>query len=263
MKRGTPDHWKMRELAKLLNLPTRFGIATANGIMERLWHYTAKYHPRGDIGSAPDWAIADACGWDCGKRMDRPGQDTVKIAAFIDALVTARWLDRDNACRLLVHDWSDHADTSVKKYLKDKGLSFLSPTSTESQESLPLPLPLPLPSPLPSPTPSPQFLPPLAEASQTQTAVPINGFFRSFLEPWPRCADQDGAARAWLSVEGDEHKTEAFACRDRYLASEEVSRGVVQEPKKFIFEQGKNGWSGRWPEAKGNRAPLPVWDGYR
>ena len=134
MKRGTPDHWKMRELARLLNLPARFGIATANGIMERLWHYTAKFHPRGDIGASPDWAIADACGWSCGTRTDRLGQDSDKLAAFIDALVVARWLDRDKVCRLLVHDWADHADSSVKKWLKDRDLSFASLTLDEGSD---------------------------------------------------------------------------------------------------------------------------------
>jgi len=92
------------------------------------------------------------------------------------------------------------------------------------------------------------------ERQSVTSPIPINGFFRKFLEPWPRCADQDGAARAWISVDGDQHEVDAFACRDRYLASDDVARGVVQEPKNFIFEQGRNGWSGRWPAAKGKTA---------
>lgn len=150
MKRGTPDHWKMKDLAKRLKIPLPYAV----GIMELLWHYTAKYHPRGDIGAAPDWAIADACGWDCGRRSDRVGQDPDKLAAFVDALVASKWLDRDKTCRILVHDWSEHADGSVKKYLKDKGLSFLSPTLDGPQDLQPLPLPLPLPNPFPKPLPS-------------------------------------------------------------------------------------------------------------
>jgi hypothetical protein len=145
VKRGTPDHWKMKLLGKLLKVPDRYAILIANGIMVRLWEYTARNYPRGDIGSAPDWAIADACAWDCGKRADRCGQDSAKIAAFIDALVEAGWLDRDKTCRLLVHDWAEHAEFHVKRLLKEKGLPFFSPspssTSIYTYTSLP-PTPL-------------------------------------------------------------------------------------------------------------------------
>ena len=127
MKRGATDHWKMREIARLCHVPERYALAWANGTMERLWHYTAKYHPQGDIGTSPDWAICDACAWDCGKRADRPGQDSGKAAAFVAALLTAGWLDSDGRCRLIVHDWAQHADSSVKKTLENKGLAFFVP----------------------------------------------------------------------------------------------------------------------------------------
>jgi hypothetical protein len=71
-----------------------------------------------------------------------------------------------------------------------------------------------------------------------------------WLKPWPRCADPDGAAQAWVSVDGDAHPEAAFACRDQYLASDEVYRGIVKEPKNFIFEQGRNGWLGKWPATR-------------
>ena len=134
MKRGATDHWKMRELARLCHVPERYALAWANGTMERLWHYTAKYHPQGDIGTSPDWAICDACAWDCGKRADRPGQDSGKAAAFVAALLTAGWLDSDGRCRLIVHDWAQHADSSVKKTLENKGLSFFVPEKNNHPE---------------------------------------------------------------------------------------------------------------------------------
>lgn len=139
MKRGAPDHWKMTALANRMKVPARYGITWANGCMERLWHYTAKYHPRGDIGKAPDWAIATACGWPASTASE-----------LIEALVDVRWLVRSTAHRLLVHDWHDHADESVKKTLKNRGLEFFFPESSGTVDGIlppafPLPLPLPLP----------------------------------------------------------------------------------------------------------------------
>ena len=146
MKRGAPDHWKMRHLAELLKIPDQYAIATANGIMERLWHYTARMHPDGDITGSPDWAIADACAWNCQKRIGSAGVDHEKAAAFVAALVAAKWLDLGDevadagtqvadswqgsgmvvarARQLLVHDWHDHGDNTAKKYCKEKGLEI-------------------------------------------------------------------------------------------------------------------------------------------
>ncbi len=149
----------------------------AVGIMEMLWHYTAKLHPQGDIGAAPDDAIAIACGWPIGKRADRPGIDAAKASNFIDALVAAGWLNRDVivtlpcrshagpmtvvcrypdgtltvVCRLLVHDWHIHADESVKRVLKNRELAFFIPTARTENVRPPMPLPLPLPLPEPKP----------------------------------------------------------------------------------------------------------------
>ncbi len=53
MKRGAPDHWKMKELARLCHVPAPYGIPWANGVMERIWHYTAKYCLQGNIGKFP------------------------------------------------------------------------------------------------------------------------------------------------------------------------------------------------------------------
>lgn len=142
MKRGAPDHWKMKALAMRLKVPSRYAIAWANGTMERLWHYTAKYHPQGDIGKAPDWAIAEACGW--------PAVDAVDL---IEALIDVRFLVRSTAHRLIVHAWAEHADDAVKKTLKNRELEFFLPenSSTDAgkfRPAFPLPLPKPLPLPL-------------------------------------------------------------------------------------------------------------------
>lgn len=99
MKRGTIEHPKMKRLARKL----RCHHLMAVGIMEAIWHWTAKYAPAGDIGKHSDDDIADGIGYD-----DDP-------TTLIDALAYSGWLDRDQRYRLVVHDWDQHADDAVKK----------------------------------------------------------------------------------------------------------------------------------------------------
>ncbi len=163
MKRGTPEHPKVFRLAKLLNIPHYAAV----GVLELLWHFTARYAPRGDIGKHPDIFIAKALDW------NRPtGRKGISPHFFlINALVEAGWLDSDHqvpcqctpsvpqvtcqwtpsdcqvTCqcvfsRLIVHDWFDHADEAVRKFLSRHSLDFVS-----TQSRLPLPLPVPEPEP--------------------------------------------------------------------------------------------------------------------
>ena len=157
LKRGAPDHWKMAELARLLKVPARYGIAWANGVMERLWHYTAKYHPQGDIGAAPNWAIANACAW--------PSKDA---DALVDALVSSRWLEVSSRHRLLVHDWYQHADESTKKWLIRNHLQFFCPSMSVLEE-LKIPPALAL-----APAPAFTTAPAACELPLTQAAVAEN-----------------------------------------------------------------------------------------
>ena len=106
MKRGAPDHWKMFELGRLLGVPEPFTLAAANGYMERIWHFGAVYAPAGDIGQIPDEAIARACAWPADRAPE-----------LIEALVEARWLDRHQVHRLVVHDWSEHCDDGTHSKL--------------------------------------------------------------------------------------------------------------------------------------------------
>jgi hypothetical protein len=68
-----------------------------------MWHFTAAYAKRGDIGKWTDAEIAAHLEWS-------RGHDEL-----ISALIDTRWLDRCSVHRLLVHDWSDHADQTVKR----------------------------------------------------------------------------------------------------------------------------------------------------
>jgi len=97
MKREAVLHTKMKRLCRRLDIPTYQAV----GILESVWHLTARETPRGDIGKLTDEDIALA--------IDYRG-DEVKM---IEALVSAGWLDRDAVERLVVHDWADHADDAV------------------------------------------------------------------------------------------------------------------------------------------------------
>lgn len=98
MKRGGIGHPKTLALATALGIPK----AHAVGLLEALFHATAQHKPRGDIGSWPNQAIAAACEW------------TGDADKFVEALIRCRWLDeREDASRLAVHDWAEHADDST------------------------------------------------------------------------------------------------------------------------------------------------------
>lgn len=109
MKRGTPRHRKMRDLSKRLSIP----LAHAVGIMEMIWHYAGQETPQGDIGIADDAEIAAAANW------------TGQPSELVQALIACKWLDEHPEHRLLVHDWPEHADNSVKKWLERNGKDFL------------------------------------------------------------------------------------------------------------------------------------------
>lgn len=105
----------MLRLAKELKIPWPHAV----GIIELLFHATARYAPRGNIGKCDDRWIAATVGW-----KQRPEK-------LISALILVGWLDRDPEHRLLVHDWSDHADQSVRKTLKYQKTDFVAPTTAQ------------------------------------------------------------------------------------------------------------------------------------
>jgi hypothetical protein len=97
MKRGADDH------PKLLNLASRLGIQkyAAVGLLEMLWHWTAKYAPSGAIGKYSDADIARGLGWDGDAQV------------LIESLVWSKFVDHDDEHRIVIHDWFDHADDAV------------------------------------------------------------------------------------------------------------------------------------------------------
>lgn len=115
MKRGTPHHKKMHALADVLGVRLNMAV----GIMEMLWHYAGEYIPEGDIGSVPDKEIARAVDW------------SGKPKRLVDALVSTGWVDKHPKYRLVIHDWEDHAENSVRKKLGRNRKTFVEGTVKE------------------------------------------------------------------------------------------------------------------------------------
>ena len=108
MKKDTVSKLKFKRLQRQLKLP----LWQAIGLLEALWHCTLTNAPDGDIGRMSDDDIAAAIEWE-GDAMN-----------LIHALVECNWLDRDDAFRLLVHDWSQHVPTYMKGAYERNGKLF-------------------------------------------------------------------------------------------------------------------------------------------
>lgn len=95
----------MKRLVRKLGVP----LYAATGILELIWHLTAREAPQGNLGKLEDADIADAVGW-----ADDP-------AKLIEALTDAGWLDASDEHRLVVHDWHEHADDATDNALARSG----------------------------------------------------------------------------------------------------------------------------------------------
>ena len=100
-KRGALEHPKTLDLAERLGLDDCFAL----GILEAFWHHVSKYFNDGDVTALKPGVCARSI------RYTRSGQE------LFEALEGAGFLDRLEDGRLLVHDWSHHADDSVHSSL--------------------------------------------------------------------------------------------------------------------------------------------------
>jgi hypothetical protein len=199
-------------LMRYLKVPRYVAV----GILESLWHLTAREAPRGDIGKLSDERIAVG--------IDYRGS----ASNLVGALTRAGWIDTNAQHRLLIHDWHDHADESVKKYLKRNGLQFAClDTSGHVETCLPraraLPVPVPVPEPVPEGSgatdaaapPKPATLPPpLTTWQADETYQPFVEAVRASGAP---VIDEDFADTywAWKSLSWEQRKgcTRAFIAR--------------------------------------------------
>ena len=114
MKRGTIDHPKVAMLSGLLKVR----LLEAVGVLESLWHWSARFTPPGDIGRCGDDVIASGVRWH--------GRPDALIRAMIDAKGCGQfgWIEPNDTYRLVIHDWHEHADESVQKWLANHSQTF-------------------------------------------------------------------------------------------------------------------------------------------
>jgi hypothetical protein len=223
VKRDAPSSTKMKRLCRLLDIP----LHQAVGLLELLWHLTAREAPRGNIGKLSNETIALA--------LDYRGDED----RLVDAWIRTGWLDEDREYRLIVHDWHEHADEAVKKRLTRSGQSFVSarrvetkPPNVETKEQVgnlpragagPVPVPVPVPHPGPEPV-SPSALaqsvkkPRSAQEPPTVFDLPLIGgknygvpqtLYDVFRESYPGVSvmAELGRMRAWLVANPTKMKT--------------------------------------------------------
>lgn len=121
MKLEALDHPKTMELATQLEVE----LPTAIGYLELFWAFVAKKTPRGDVGKWSDGVIASACMW------------RGKASQFVQALVSARFVDTDADHRLLVHDWPQHCPNWVRAKLKKDGVEFALKSALKTSSNAP------------------------------------------------------------------------------------------------------------------------------
>ena len=96
-------HPKTKRLARILGI----SIPTAIGHLHLLWWWALDYAQEGTLECYDESDIADAAMWE-GNPLE-----------FVDALCTARFLDRDDNGVLLIHDWYDYAGRLLEKRRTD------------------------------------------------------------------------------------------------------------------------------------------------
>ena len=159
-KRGTLEHPKTMALADVLGIDDCHAL----GILEALWHWTARYHADGNISGTQPGILARAV------------RTRIDAQTLWDALLSCGWIDVDgDSC--LIHDWADHADNTTKKNLANRGESFADGSTPFQKRSGKIPesvgknnrLPEPRPEPRPKPTregaPAALLTPTVQEAS--------------------------------------------------------------------------------------------------
>jgi hypothetical protein len=107
MKRTAINHPKIGRLSRALDIDEAYAI----GILESVWHFTAKNAPAGNVGKWGDDEIVAAA-------------SKLPSAAVIAALVSAGWLDQHDEHRLIVHDWHEHCEDQVHMTLARAGKYF-------------------------------------------------------------------------------------------------------------------------------------------
>jgi uncharacterized protein YdaU (DUF1376 family) len=78
------------------------------------------------------------------------------------------------------------------------------------------------------------------------------GFWTRWCELTKRKQRESFACQAWISVVEFETEQAAMACLERYGASDEVQRGIVSNPDRWLYDQARDKFAGEWQAKNGN-----------
>lgn len=205
MKRSAWEHPKFDRLMEILGISYHEAV----GIMECIWHCTSLFAPQGNLGEI----LNDK------QILAKSRINKYKPNRIINALVEAGFLDRDENCRLLVHDWHEHAPDWVKKKLKRQGLSFRTlssqcPATDRTTSGLPMPMPIPIPS-------TPPCSPPPGDGGQRPDTEPPPQDRQEDVSPEDHPADDDERRvfDAWLEHTGKTPATISARTRRTIIAA--------------------------------------------
>jgi len=196
MKPGTPMHPKMRALAQALGLEAWGAV----GVLESLWQWTALYAPEGDIGRHTDAVIAAGIGWQR------------SASELIDALLMTRWLDPDQQCRVVVHDWRDHLHNGVLQPEFDGQILEPTPAVAEPFRLRP-------------------------DWGSGKGPPRSTHGFEEFWKHYPKPCHKPEALRAWIRVGGAFHLPAILAGIERWQQSDSWREGFLENPATFLRQR--------------------------
>jgi len=246
MKREARNHSKMRRLCRKLDVP----LYQAMGILECLWHLTAVEAWRGDIGKLSNEDIALA--------LDYRGDED----QLIEALVATGWLDKDETCRLLVHDWAEHADNTVQKRAKraiESGQVGFYPPLSGHVRTIPSVSghvrTIPSVSSLPEPEPEPSLaMPEIQNPAPRAPKARLSAFeIPSWIPPrvWADFEEMRKKIRAPMTDRAREGIVDALqSLRDQGYAPEEVLVRSIVHAWKGVFPLNDTNANSRHPPAQ-------------
>ena len=237
--RAVIDHPKFFELKKLIVS----GRGITLGYLEATWHFAGRFTPQGNIGKYTDGQIESWVEW-----HGEPG-------ALVAALVASRWLDKDAAYRLLVHDWPQHADKATKNALVRAKLQFCTPTPSVQNGDMSvqngdmysenaLPYGLPVPEPVPVPEPGAGAGPYIARSENRHGAqlrvLVVEDDWPEFLARWQQAGlpcvaeDLNEGRHVWSTMDFKARLTASQSLLDRTLAGEFDDPAFHPLPKNFL-----------------------------
>lgn len=98
------------------------------------------------------------------------------------------------------------------------------------------------------------------EMPRKRTAADESGqtsqLWDEFWEKYPLKQRKDFACMEWSSYVTTANENAVLGCLDRYLLSDQVQRGVVMNPDKWLREQHRAKWKGDWPRAPDKSAAI-------